>query len=754
MKKYLILLALLFFPLRASATIDFTASTTPTNVAPYGLSATVGVADQLGGLDGAGYMIQTGHLDRIRQTGDIIRIKIYTGDITNLSSLQLRIYRKDGSTYDIVSTSDNLISLITSSTLQTVTLPTPIAAAEGDYIGAKVITTGTGADILYETPLTAGHGYRISTDAGADADNYDWDSVELIPNALIVIECEMIAPQVIFMGDSIISGSPANASFVMATNVTNLSTTLPYHFGQKSGMTYQNLGIGSTGTNDFVNELATFLVAKHPRLLVIDGGTNDLGARTKAEWLANWNTILTTANTNDIYTVVLSIMPKGAVNATMITRDDWNQTLRDLVVSTYPKAVFVDTDPYVGLYRAGGTRGNLWDQQPLYYADAAVHYNSAGHDRLAQAAYDGFLRFNHINTPNYIPYTANKWLSKENYTDPSLENWEVGEIADDWTIDRGMKTTDKHSGNYAAEVNGYAYQIINTTPEHPILLDSWAKVANVGNYFITLKYSSDEVENNWYNFTGDNAGTWVSGDPSPPAEAYYLFSDVTTTYAQFTYPGTITAPSDQNRQVQIYFNNGEEGGSLYIDDISVVDTVSSTELISNGGFENWTSFDYLTSWVNSSFLSETTLSSLEKESTIVHSGSYSAKLTTGASDTTPSQHFIGQELFDGSTNFDKFNLSFWSRNNNAPGQIFLVDSLTSTTPYAYNFSGINAGTWTILESPTAENVYEIPSTTTWTKTTLFNLPASPTKILSAVFTSPANIGESCYFDDLSLKIYQ
>ena len=54
--------------------------------------------------------ITIGQKYRIRQNGSISRIRLYTVAVSDISGFYLKIWRKDGSNYDLVGTSNNLNS--------------------------------------------------------------------------------------------------------------------------------------------------------------------------------------------------------------------------------------------------------------------------------------------------------------------------------------------------------------------------------------------------------------------------------------------------------------------------------------------------------------------------------------------------------------------------------------------------------------------------------------------------------------------
>lgn len=149
------------------------------------------------------------------------------------------------------------------------------------------------------------------------------------------------------------------------------------------GITVDNYGVNGDDTNEGVARLGA-LSASGARMIVCHFGTNDIagGVITLAEFLANYRTILDTCATMRAYCHVLAIYPyTAASNASMAIRDTWNTALAALVAQ-YPLAQFLDVRPVIGLFRAGGAAGNLWDLQAAYDEDGS-HLSVAGQNALA-----------------------------------------------------------------------------------------------------------------------------------------------------------------------------------------------------------------------------------------------------------------------------------------------------------------------------------------------------------------------------------
>lgn len=151
-------------------------------------------------------------------------------------------------------------------------------------------------------------------------------------------------------------------------------------------------GVGSQTTYDIagrVTSAGSVRGVEDAFLIRANGGVNDLaGGTNKTDFIANWTTILNALQGTGQYVVVDAILPWTAgTNGQMQSRDEWNTDLAALCAG-YTNVLFINHDSVLGLFRAGGDAGNLWDIAVAYrYAGDSVHLNAAGYAaREANAA--------------------------------------------------------------------------------------------------------------------------------------------------------------------------------------------------------------------------------------------------------------------------------------------------------------------------------------------------------------------------------
>lgn len=380
----LLLLLLLVFAGTASA--DYS------NVAPYDSAGSGAENWGATGITTREWLTYN-HEYRIRQDGDITNVTLWVGLITDVVGFNVTIWRTNGSNFDRIAISEDISGSLVANTVNTITLSTPLTSIkEGDFYGYRMCF------VAGSTPYHADNEGITSTysvdSAVTTLLGYAWKS-QTAHNYAMRIELSMEQPSNVLIGDSIIAGHSAHYSFIESTDTTVLGSAINAHLYNLTSEANQNMGIGSQTTTQISARFASDVVDLLPGMAIIEGGVNDIagGSITQMTFLANYESMFQKCQAADIEPVVILIMPwSNGNNAQMTTRDQWNANLTTLA-ATY-SATVVDTSSYVGIFRAGGTAGNLWDINASYNADG-VHFNSAGHAQIAQAIYDNTSRLWH-----------------------------------------------------------------------------------------------------------------------------------------------------------------------------------------------------------------------------------------------------------------------------------------------------------------------------------------------------------------------
>ena len=349
---------------------------------------------------GSGSFITIGQNYRIRQNGTIKRIKIYTANKTGLVGFYVTIWRKNGTAFDLVGQSNNLVGDLVSEDFALVDLRPPIpGVVEGDYYGYR-IEWGETENFFAKNSINANTYYV--TNALPDTSQYDWLSQEkLNPQLVLPIEFYMDAPDIVFIGDSIISGFPNNRSFLEIVETTEIPSTIENQFSGYTRLVYQNMGLPGQTTTQIAQRFLADAVALSPHIIVADGGINDIGLGLSFEsFMSNWKFMLDETKSRNIVLLAQAILSCSKCNEEqMLLRDQWNLALKNLV-GQYPNAAMMDASEYIGQFRPTGPEGNLWDVKQTYDSEDGVHFNKYGNQAIAFAI---AAQLNFVKKSDFIP---------------------------------------------------------------------------------------------------------------------------------------------------------------------------------------------------------------------------------------------------------------------------------------------------------------------------------------------------------------
>ncbi|KAF5427477.1 MAG: Lysophospholipase L1 [Candidatus Methanomarinus sp.] len=334
--------------------------------------------------------IQVNNNDRIRQNGDISKIKFDVANTSNLMEFYFTIWRKNvNGGYDRIAITDNLNGDI-SDGINEIELSVPISGVqEGDYYGYRIKTSGPALYVdTNEVRLT----YFVNNSA-SPIENFDWEGCIDWRPYIFVIEPYMDDPHMIFIGDSIIVGIPQHLSFLHENCSTDIPSTIEYQWSNKvDDQIYQNMGYGGHGTPELRNRFDKDVVQLNPEFVLIEGGIIDIrrsGDRSGVI-INNWRAMIEEAYNNDITPVIMLILPCTNISDLRSGRVDIINEQLITMAAEYSPSIVVDARSYVGIHRSGGDGGNLWDINSDYDSGDGLHFNSAGNERIAQAIKDSF----------------------------------------------------------------------------------------------------------------------------------------------------------------------------------------------------------------------------------------------------------------------------------------------------------------------------------------------------------------------------
>lgn len=346
-------------------------------------------------------LIDYGNDYRIRQDGSVSQVKFYLPATTAITGVYVKIWRQQGTNFDLVGSSANLVGSIAIGT-NTISLgASPIVGVKyGDYIGLRIEYASASAQVLNTVSSTDTTIYSVLNATPSTA-QYNWLGQTSTATSGVVVEVFMQAPIFVSIGDSITAGYPDGDAFAVAISLSpnNITASYTYALGQQTGFTNQNMGINGNTTTDISARFAADVVAKHPVFVLIEGGVNDIqNGVTNTTILANYTSILNAAIADGEIPVVIGVLPfraDGTANNAMLQqRDLLNASLQTLVTGAPYNGYYVSPDS-VGTYYSGGDPNNLWQ---LVGTSDGLHPHTAENLVLSYAIYQAWLG-NAINKP-------------------------------------------------------------------------------------------------------------------------------------------------------------------------------------------------------------------------------------------------------------------------------------------------------------------------------------------------------------------
>lgn len=353
---------------------------------------------------------------RIRQTGLVTQVSMYIHDAANVTNLRIRIWRPtttttNSSVCSLVVTSDNLASQLSNGS-NTITLTNPLSVQEGDMYSVYYAGT-TGGIQLTDNAGGLGDSTRTFTDYQTDTTSKNW-GLGTASTRSYRVRFYMSAPMIVLIGNSIIDGA-GNATPAYCSGASNLNYQTYDRRNQigyllcQNNYTYQNMGISSQGAIVHIQPRFTADVTNlHPRIVVIEGGTNDLAGGAYATAISNAiKKMIDSAVANSEINYVIGILPRnGFTNNQQKTADSIN-TILTAYCLTKTNSYFIDTRTALGVASDSGTAGNKWNLRDVYNASDYLHPSVNGNCKIAG------LIFSHHKTQYAVNDTVQCYISNQ-----------------------------------------------------------------------------------------------------------------------------------------------------------------------------------------------------------------------------------------------------------------------------------------------------------------------------------------------------
>ena len=334
------------------------------------------------------------HDSRVRQSGTVAGVTIETGSNivdVDLSEITVQVWTSNGSAYDLVGESNNILSDMQSagnSALTTFSLSTPITGvSEGDFSALKIVSTGTASNTVRQVIGTNTNASYIVDTAVPSTTAYDWEAQTGNAN-YVRMQLLMTAPSIVFIGDSLTAGHNDHYSFVETTDTTSVSTSYPYKVGQSLGVPIQNVAIGGSVNNaaDGEARFTEDVISLKPKVVVIGYGSSDVEDSVSiSAYSADMQLMITEAKNAGITPVISKILPRDYDTLTVVDTKDtqriaFNAELDSLASSN--NIIAIDNDSM-------GDGNSPLAMNASYLGGDGLHLNDSGYTAYASLITSG-----------------------------------------------------------------------------------------------------------------------------------------------------------------------------------------------------------------------------------------------------------------------------------------------------------------------------------------------------------------------------
>lgn len=266
------------------------------SIKPANIYAT-GTAWAAGTASGTRTFLCHGHKARIQQAGTITKVRINITDKADIASIQFRVFRYDGSTYDEVDASEVIADTRLANGWNTLTLTSPIVSVlPGDFVAVVLVVDGnTAAEFAGVQGLDAEDWAVLYSDSDITGANQTF--AETLTGYSLPIECQMAAPLTLCIGDAFASGVTDSGttycrSFIESLPAGKTWTDVSAHdnvcgYLEDANAEYaawQNHGIGASTAAQWATTgedyITTWAINYAPQSVVISLGFGDAMADT------------------------------------------------------------------------------------------------------------------------------------------------------------------------------------------------------------------------------------------------------------------------------------------------------------------------------------------------------------------------------------------------------------------------------------------------------------------------------------------
>jgi len=363
---------------------------------PEWSAASVGDLGPSSGQTSFDFMVK-GHLYRVRQTGNINYYLVQLVSTQAVTGVSLRVWRKDGSTYDLVSESAAEADVVVG--INQIVLDTPITATVGDYLGIRVTYSAAAASIYNTVPakrvteVDTETVFTYSVSNTNPGTNYDWEAQTSTSNFAPSFVAYMNPPDVVFFGDSITSGRFESYSFVDPTALGYCATcTYAQAVATDQGLSFQNIALSGRTTSDLIAAYHDYVAPIQPKYVSLLAGVNDVNTDVSTNTVvANLTTLLDLIVDGGQIPVLIGILPEAPWTADATywrAIDAVNAAIEPIVEGAPYNGYYIDISS-MGKFYETGDPGNLWQLRDGYASSTdPVHLSTLGQMALADIIND------------------------------------------------------------------------------------------------------------------------------------------------------------------------------------------------------------------------------------------------------------------------------------------------------------------------------------------------------------------------------
>ena len=339
-----------------------------------------------------------GNATRFMQSGTLQYFNANLSNMATITEFKIKIWRLNPATgkYNLISTSADISSRLSDGYNSVYIGDLGISVIEGDSYDIFLKGTGGwGAFTLASSPSDDYVHAYVGFAQSPNGTEYDWDNTPYKGVYSLSVQFLMDSPDVIFIGDSILSGAMLSYAFTdqsvyAYTQIPSpdVSKSVPYKFNALSGMTYQNLGIGGDTYPHLYNRLSLDVLQKSPDYVVIEGGVNNLGQSDTADYIFPYiQDEIEDCIAAGATPIVLLVFPDNWLTSAQNAEcNDLNQMIIDYHEANQ-NFILVDCREALGTYTNG-----VWTIDAQYNSDG-VHLTEAGNDVVAQAIYTEYMQY-------------------------------------------------------------------------------------------------------------------------------------------------------------------------------------------------------------------------------------------------------------------------------------------------------------------------------------------------------------------------